>query len=98
DLYGYLDIIAAEPALQFLAGADWRGYFREPSRGRCKRVNHIPALLRLILVENAKTQMLNIERDAVAASDHDNQRRESSKAHANRIAKQLHRLAPRISP
>src|SRR5262249_4764331 len=87
DLYGCIEICAGEPTLELPAGADWRRYFPEPSRVRCKRVNHIPALRRLILVENAKTHMFNIERDAIAASDHDNQRRKSGKGDADRIAK-----------
>ena len=62
------------------------------------KVSSATGAVAVILVENAKPHMFNITRDAVAASDHDNQGRKSGKGHADRIANKLHGLAPCISP
>ena len=57
-----------------------------------------PAFVRLILVEGGVGEVLDIERDAVADSHHQDQRAEERESEPDRIAQDFHRLAARIGP
>ena len=56
------------------------------------------ALLRLVLVEGRVFQVLDIERDAVTAGQHQNDRTDERECDPEGIAQQLHGLAPGIGP
>ena len=92
-----LKLAAAKPAVE-LVGAPDRRLFREVARNRRERVDQRPALERSILIEGGEAQMLDIERNAIAERDHQDQRSEECKRQPDRIAQQFHGLAPRVSP
>ena len=61
--------------------------FEQPAAGR-----------RLVLVEGRIFQILDIERDAIAHGEHHDDRTEERECQPDRIAQELHRFAPGISP
>src|SRR5262249_12494437 len=72
DLDGNLDVTAAEAAIEFPAGADGRRIAKIP-RDRSERLDQISAFRRPILIERTETQILNIEGNTVAESEHENE-------------------------
>ena len=87
---------APHALLQFRGGADRRP-FGEIMRAR-EAFEQPPAFRRLVLVEGRVFQVLDIERDAIAHGEHQNDRTEERECQPDRIAQELHRFAPGISP
>ena len=56
------------------------------------------AFRRLVLVEGRIFQVLDIERDAIAAGQHQNDRTDERECQPDGIAQELHRFAPGIGP
>src|SRR5262249_53447543 len=98
DLDGDLEVAAAEPAIELLAGADRRWHFVEVAPARRERLDQASALGGAILIESAKAQVFDIERNAIAEGDHENEWAEQGECQSDRVAQKLHRLAPGIGP
>ena len=56
------------------------------------------AFRRAVLVEGCEFEVLDIEGDAVAEREHQNDRTDERERQPDGIAQELHRLAPGISP
>src|SRR5262249_19686068 len=56
------------------------------------------AFRRLVLVEGRKFQILDVESDAVAEGQHQNDRTDERERQPDGVAQQLHGFAPGISP
>ena len=61
-------------------------------------VQELPALERPVLIEDGVAQMLDVERDAVADGEHQDDRIEDRESDPHRIAHDLHRFAARDRP
>ena len=96
DFDGDSQLSAPHALLQFRCGADRRA-FGEIMRAR-EAFEQPAAFRRLVLVEGRIFQILDIERDAIAHGKHQNDRTDERECEPDRIAQELHRLAPGISP
>ena len=80
-----------------LGGGGYRRLHRKiPGAG--KAIEQLPALRRVILVECRHLQIFDIEGNAVAEGQHQDDGAEDGEGEPDRIAQKLDGLAPRISP
>ena len=94
NLDGELDV-AAPQAPFHLGGVGDRRAFAEISRSR-EVLQILAAFPCLVAVEGRIGQVLDIERDAVAEGDHEDQRSDQSESEPDRVAQDLQRLAAGI--
>ena len=91
DLDGEFEIAAAQPGHDLIGGREvWLPVeiFRV-----LEAVQKLPALERPVLIEDRPAQMLDVERDAVADGEHQDDRIEERKGDPHRVAHDLHRFA-----
>ena len=96
DLDGEFQLAAAQAGPDLIGGRDVRlpvEVFRV-----LEAVEELPALERPVLIEDRPAQMLDVERDAVADREHQDDRIEQRKGDPHRIAHDLNRLPARVGP
>ena len=93
---GDSQLAASHPLLHLRRGAD-RRLFGEITRAR-EALEQPAAFRRPVLVKGRIFQILDIERDAIAQGQHQNDRTDERECQPDGIAQELHGFAPGIRP
>src|SRR6202034_1346188 len=91
-----LRVPASHPFLGLVRGGN-RRLDREIARA-VEALKQPAALGRIVLVERRGRQVLDVERDSIAEGEHENDRAEKREGEPDRIAQELDRLTPCVSP
>ena len=95
-LHDDLGVSAPEALLHLFGGSD-RRLHREVSRA-LEALQQLTALRRVVLIERRRREVFDVEGDAIAHGQHQDDRADSRKGESDRIAQQLDRFAAGIGP
>ena len=93
---GQAKLAGAQPAVDFGLAAQ-RRLLAEVARAR-EALDQLPALGALVAVEHRERQVLDVERDAVAEGEHQDQRTDEREGEADAVAQQLDHLTAGEGP